>query len=485
MGPGSAPSERTARIHLKLGDALSRAGNPDEARRTFELAAAIARRIGSSETFAMAALGYGSAEKIRAAYGGVAMLAKTDVMARCIELLEAALATLPAEDSALRARVLALLAIDLYWQEAAPGSVEKPAERRHRFLSLSSEALDMALRISDREALVEALYCRQCVTLAPDSLPERLESTQRLLLAATGASNDEFAFLAHHARVHCFLELCDVGSVDAEIEAMDLLAQRTRQPLYRWHVATLRGMRTLLEGYPGEAERQMRDALDRSGLGEDGYVRYMFEFAQLYAIRWTQGRLGEMADRIQEHGIRFRGFARWRDAQTAAEIRDERLGRAELERYAREDFSGMPRAGLWILHMASLAEVTVLLRDERRAAILYELLAPYEERNAIPVATVPFGPVATRLAMLATLLKRWTEAEAHYERAHRLCEAMGARAIHARVLVEEARMLHARGRRSDVGRATDILSEARAVSEELDLPGIGARADELSRAGSD
>jgi class 3 adenylate cyclase len=73
LGPAAPPSEHTARIHLKLGDALSRAGNPEAARRSFEQAATIARHVRAIETFALAALGYGAAEKVRAAYGGLAL----------------------------------------------------------------------------------------------------------------------------------------------------------------------------------------------------------------------------------------------------------------------------------------------------------------------------------------------------------------------------------------------------------------------------
>ncbi len=49
----------------------------------------------------------------------------------------------------------------------------------------------------------------------------------------------------------------------------------------------------------------------------------------------------------------------------------------------------------------------MLVRDERRAAELYELLSPYGERNAVSLSTMPFGPVALRLGMLAALLGRW------------------------------------------------------------------------------
>jgi hypothetical protein len=311
---------------------------------------------------------------------------------------------------------------------------------------------------------------------------DRLSNAQQMLVAATGAGDEEAAFLARHIRVHCFLELCDVPEIDAELEAMAQLAERIRQPFYLWHTACLRGVRSLLESRLAHAERQMRQALEIARVRESEYVFYMFEYAQLVALRWTQGRLEEVRDRIEQHGERFRGIPRWRDALAAAELGDERSARAEVERHARNGFSDLPRDGLWILHLCGLAEASVLLRDESRAAELYELLAPFADRNAISISTMPFGPVAMRLGMVATLLERWEEAEKQFERAMQLCEAMGARAIEARVLVEHARMLLARGAAGDGARAGELLTRATTICELLDLPGIAERASALAGA---
>jgi hypothetical protein len=85
--------------------------------------------------------------------------------------------------------------------------------------------------------------------------------------------------------------------------------------------------------------------------------------------------------------------------------------------------------------------------------------------------------------MLAGLLHRWAEAAEHFERAKTLCEAMGARAVLARALFEEARMLRTRDLAGDDARAADLLTEAAALSGELELPGIAERVAQLSRAG--
>lgn len=471
LGRAEGTPERNADILLRLGDVQSRAGDTEHARESFEQAAAIARRGGHHETLARAALDYVTGAVPYLGFGGLLLTARFEAGSRGITLLEEALDALPKGDGPLRARALARLATQLY-----------PTEFRDRCLSLSQEAIDMALRLADSEALVEALRGRHWATLAPDSVGDRLSNAQQMLLAATGAGDEEAAFLARHTRVHCFLELCDVPGIDAELEAMAQLADRIRQPFYLWHTACLRGVRSLIEGRLADAERQMREALEIARLRESEYVSYMFEYAQLVALRWTQGRLEEVHDRIEQHGERFRGIPRWRDALAAAELGDERSARTEVERHARNGFADLPRDGLWILHLCGLAEAAVLLRDEPRAAELYELLTPFADRNAISISTMPFGPVAMRLGMLATLLERWGEAEKQFDRAIELCEAMGARAIEARVLVEHARMLLVRRGEGDEERAGYLLARVSAICEELDLPGIAERASALAAA---
>jgi hypothetical protein len=135
---------------------------------------------------------------------------------------------------------------------------------------------------------------------------------------------------------------------------------------------------------------------------------------------------------------------------------------------------------LWVLHVCALAEACVLVRDERRAARLYELLSPYGERNAVSLSTMPFGPVALRLGMLAALLKRWGEAERHFGVAMARCGQLGARAITARVLYERSRMLLARGAGGDQARAVELLARAQAICRELGLPGIAERVAALA-----
>ncbi len=417
-----ADGEQRCAVLLRLGDVLWRAGDDKQARRSFEEAAAVASRLGAAEMLARAALGHGEAGDVAAAVAGGGLVGGAGVTGfggetTHVHLLEQALASL--------------------------------------------------------QALLVALYARHWATLAPDLLGARLANAAEMLHVAITVGDEEAAFLARHARLHCLLERCDIAGVDAELEAMADLADRTRQPFHRWRTANARAMRALLDGRLEEAERLARGALEIGGLRQSDYVPYLFEHAVLVAIRWMQGRLGELREAIRFHGERYSSVARWRNALVAVELADERAARAEVERHALRDFADLPRDGLWLLHQCSLAEACVLLGDERRAARLYQLLSPYADRNAISMTTMPFGPVALRLGMVAAMLGRWEEAEGHFQLAMERCTQLGAPAITARVLYERAKMLVARGEEADLPSAAELLPGRRASAESWTCPGSG------------
>jgi eukaryotic-like serine/threonine-protein kinase len=456
-----ASGDRRCVLLLRLGDVQWRAGDTEQAGQSFEEAAAVSDRLGAPETLARAALGYVTAgAPVRLGLGGLILTGTVGEETTGIPRLEQALAALPQGDSSLRAQVLARLATQLY-----------PTGQTERQATLSEEAVAMARRLGDPQALLVALHGRHWATLSPDHVDVRLANAAEMLDIAATVNDEEMAFLARQARLHALLELCDVGGVDAELEAMAQIADRIRQPFYQWHIASMRAMRALLDGRLDEAERLARRTLD-AGLRPSVHMTYMYEHALMIAIRWQQGRLGEWRERVRAHGDQYPSVARWRDALTAAELADERVARSEVERHARSGFGDLPRDGLWILHLCALAEACVLIGDQQRAGQLYDLLLPYVERNAVSLSTVPFGPVALRLGMLAALLERWQEAERHFEVAMERCGRLGARAVTARVLYERSRMLLARDEGGDQARAVELLVQAEAICRELDLPGM-------------
>ena len=457
--------ERRGDLMLRLGGAEWRSGESTGARLTFERAIEVARHSADPRLLARAVLGYVTA------LGGLMLYARFPVGISATGLLDEALAALPAGDSALRARLLAHLALEMW-------SGTEPVERR---VAISEEAIEMAGRLGDSEALVAGLHSRSWALAAPGRAPERLTHTEEMLRVAKETVNPEVAFLAHDARLHCYLELCDRAGMEAETQAMTEIAERMRQPFYRWHTVCWRTLGATLDGRFVDAERLAQEALELARLRQSEYTMYFFRYAQMTAIRWAQGRLPEFWPEVADHGERFPWIARWREALAAAELGDEEMARRELERHAARGFASVRRDGFWILHLCALADACVLVGDERHGVELHELLLPYAGDNAVSYAKQPFGPVALRLGKLAAMLERWPDADRHFATALACCERLSARAIRARVLLEHANVLAAHGEEGDRERIAAMVEEAAHLCDELGMPKLFERFSALRR----
>jgi hypothetical protein len=247
LGTEAAGADRRrCDLLLRLGDAQWRAGDASAARASFEDATAVARRLGDGELLARAALGYVTA------LGGFLLYARFEIGATGAGLLVDALAALPDEDSPLRVSLLSRLAVEMY-------SANEPIERR---AAASTEAIEMARRLGDSRALVTAFHARHWALTVPERVYERLQHTDEMLAAAEQIADREMEFLAHNARLHCFLELADGPALDREIEAMVQIAELIRQPSYLWHTICLRVVRAILDARYEDAEGLAQTALE-------------------------------------------------------------------------------------------------------------------------------------------------------------------------------------------------------------------------------
>jgi uncharacterized protein HemY len=92
------------------------------------------------------------------------------------------------------------------------------------------------------------------------------------------------------------------------------------------------------------------------------------------------------------------------------------------------------------------------------------------------------GSVARYLGILAATLKRWQEAERHFEDAVAMNAQMGARPWLAHTHTDYARMLLARGHPDDRERALKLIRSALTTYRELGMPSEADKASELERA---
>src|SRR5919197_3488317 len=96
-------------------------------------------------------------------------------------------------------------------------------------------------------------------------------------------------------------------------------------------------------------------------------------------IRSLQGRADELLPAVRDLAQRFPGIPAWRGGviSLAARSGDDELARLELERFAGDDFSAVPRDINWLPGMSLLGEAVALIGDTDRAARAYEDIQPY------------------------------------------------------------------------------------------------------------
>jgi tetratricopeptide (TPR) repeat protein len=439
-------------LFLRLGGAQARAGDYQEAKGSFVRAAEIARRLPAAEQLARAALGFGEPQ----VEGGL-------VDQQLLALLQEALDALSPDDSALRVRVLARLSLELTFSDE---------ERRRE--SLSREALEMARRLGDVNALAIACRARWMAVWGPDGLEERSALSEEILSLARETGDREMELVGRARRITCSMEAGHMRAVENDIAAIARLAGEPRMPYHEWTAATLRAGRALLDGSFAAAEQLAEQAL--SLLPGQPNARQA-HLNQITLVRWEQGRLGELREAWQRIVEQFPqvGFGRaW------LSLADAELGRDDDARMSLrsriDELPDLPRHGLWLPILAVTSLAAAHLNDPDAAAAVYPLLLPYAGRAIVtpmPHPVTCFGHASLYLGLLATALSRWEEADDHFESAIKENTRMGATALLARTRYEYARMLVRCGRTADRSRALMVLDGAEATARALGMVSVG------------
>ena len=391
-------------------------------------------------------------------YAGVrAEFGATDVEMNA--LLEEALDALPPGCDALRARLMVRLAAGL--------SLQPGAERRR--CALADEATAVARRISDPATLAFVLERRLIGLLGPDTLEERLATTEEIL--STRTSRRQAALSALVFRADDLAQRGDRAGLDQTLVEFEQQARASRQPFFLWMAASFRTAMALLEGRFGEAETLANDAL---ALGQRVQMRtaMLYFSSQLFMLRGWQARFAEIEPFIEMSVTQTTVMPAWRAA--LAEFYDHTGRAAEMQReidaLAADGFAALPRDTTWLTTMYLLAGICSRRRDARRAAELYELLEQFAGRIAVgwPLL-VMMGSVDERLGMLATVLERYDAAEQHFANALAIAERMRGLPWQADIRHQWARMLIQRERRGDRERARALLDEAEAIAQTLGM----------------
>ncbi|HEY0189478.1 MAG TPA: BTAD domain-containing putative transcriptional regulator, partial [Kofleriaceae bacterium] len=454
-----ATDEERCAILIELGAAQRHSGDPSF-RETLLDAARIALRRGDDERLVRAALGNtrGFVSSVGGADGEV------------IAVIEAALATVGPERTAVRARLLATLGGEL--------SFSSDWTRR---AALSDEALAIAREVGDPGALVHVLTERNITIWRPETLEERLANTDECLRAADLLGDPIAQFHALHWRASA----CVTSGLFTEARATRAraraLAARIRQPTALWMTAYDDADELIVAGRLADAERR---ALEAGEIGQaSGQPDAPLILAsQLVVIRHDQGRLSELTELIAQtlelnprltgyRSVLALGYCEQGSFEDAARI---------LAIDAPDRFAGLAADLTWLSVACTYAHIAARLipagaAPRETGLALRDLLAPWHGQIAY------IGPaggrlVAHHLGMLLLALGELDEARVQLEAAVRRADALPAPVWAARARLELARCLLAQGEEEA---ALALLARTRRDAEELGADGIAAGAAEL------
>jgi class 3 adenylate cyclase/DNA-binding NarL/FixJ family response regulator len=447
--------EQRGTLFLALGEAQRKAGDFLQALNTLQCAADVARRLGAAVNLARAAL-----LSEETTWNG--NLSTTSV----VPLLEEALHGLGEAESALRARTMGSLARALrnmgLHQEAT---------------AYAYQAIALGRRIGDPAVLAFNLGAMLALPWTPGEVEERLTYATEMIHMAEEAGDEELLMIAHGMCLTYLLETGDMQGVDAEIEVIDRLAVKVKQPSFLYIITGYRARRALLEGRFADAERLALEALTIGQQVQAATAAGTFG-VQMFTLRREQGRLQEVELAVNHFVQQHSAASTWRPglALIYSELGREEEARAEFESLAQHDFAGLPRDALWVACITYLAEVCVFLQDTARAATLYQLLQPYAGHTVVVGGDVVcYGAASRYLGALAATMARWSEAEQHFAEALVMNARMGASPWLAHTQYQYAVMLLRRNQPGDPAKAVTLLHEALTTARALGMHALAER----------
>jgi DNA-binding CsgD family transcriptional regulator/tetratricopeptide (TPR) repeat protein len=446
-----------AEIQLELGTACYSAGNWGEAVEAFAAAAEIAREAGDAELLARAAIGFEDA-----CWG------EGRAQRPALELLEEASAALGEGESTLRIGLLSALARVLSYRGD-----------HGRAAVIHANATDMARRLGDRRGLA-TLLARAYSARGTRTLEEILQMLTEACALADELGDIESQGAARGWRVVAWIALGELESARRDLAEFAGMADRARQPFWSFAAEFIGSAIALCEGHLEEAEARAERSHELGSFlsGRDPSGTHGI---QMFSIRREQGRLAELAPLFRVSADGDRGAAAWGPGLVAllVELGMDDEARHELARICGKGLEPF-REALWLASLTYLTDACAAVGDQELAALIRPELEPYAGTFVvIGYGVACYGAADRYLGMLAATLGDWDVAEARFSAALDLNRQMAAPTWLAHTGYEYARMLHARGREEDAGRAAATLTEAAALAERVGMPALTARIDEL------
>jgi DNA-binding CsgD family transcriptional regulator len=447
------PAEDRCRLLTVLAAAQVRAYDMDAARRSVLSAADLARACGDAAALAEAALVMEGTADVLWEPTGKALI--TD-----------ALAALPEEDSAVRARLLAQFAVSDSWQAFAE------ADER------SALALAMAERVGDRRAVLESLRARQMALAGPGGAADRLAIGDRMLAEGQRGGDHDAALWGRLWRFDALAQLGSLDQAEAELDGIGALADRLRSPLAQWHAVRSRAAIAFARGRFADAltlGEQAAALAERAG--HDGALVPSIGF--LILLKAYVGH--EAPDLERRLDMSPPAMAGIRGSSALLALAMGR--RADAERVYRTlpPIAGLP--GFILLPgVGGVVELAAELGDAATAAEAYPLLAPHADTFVCggAGAIAVFGSTHRTLGIAAAATGRLDDAVRHLRTAIEANERAGTPPFVASARYHLGRTLARRRRPGDRDEAAALAESAGAIAERLGMAPLAAQCRALS-----
>ncbi|HUS31609.1 MAG TPA: hypothetical protein VMZ53_24050, partial [Kofleriaceae bacterium] len=442
-----------ADLLLELARALFVAGRPSDGRNRALEAVSVSRRLEDAERLARAVLLVGSAPRF------------ATVDPELVALLEETLATLPAADSPLRARVLGRL-----------GAAKQPAPEFEPPIQLAREGLAMSRRTkADAATHLEVLHSATAAMGFFADPSERIALNQELATVASRLGDKPRTLRGHLRLVFDYIESGDPVQADACIEVCARLAAQLGRPAYQWSIPLVRAMRNVMQGEFAAADAHVEEARSIASKAEDSNHEASFTFFR-YGLLRTAARNSELAEFMPIAAPMIRQLTDLHYSAACIAGGYARVGnlpqaRATLDLLTSRlpELAGR-QSTVWV------AEAAAALDDSALSESLIPLLAPIASRNLANGLWTMWceGPVTRALGLVATTAHRFDEAEKYFETALERVDVLGAPPHRARIEVDYAAMLRKRNQSGDRDRAMRLTDAAREKADRIGLPDLFA-----------
>jgi hypothetical protein len=427
-------------LAIGLGTAQRQTGDP-ASRETLLTAARQAADLGDTTRLAAAALandrGYTSNNNA------------TDT--EKVEMLELTVDRLPF-DHPDRALVLATLCSELAYGSAL--------ERRR---ALADEAMVIAQSSGDDATIAKVVNQVLFPLLVPSMLENQLTWTADGLVRAERVGDPVLLFLLAHSRATTGFLAGDIDEMDRCIEIMCTLAEQLDQPILSWTNTFHCAKRAQIAGDTDLAEQLATEALHiGTDCGQpDAALFFGGQLSVVSAQRGTMGELIPLIEQMADEASTLIGLFTAVLAQAHAQASHTEDVRHLLEEFAAAEFD-LPADQGWVTAMYSYGEAAIHCGDPTYAGPLFDKLAPWAGQSVASGSVTASGLVSHSLGGLATVLRRYDEADAYFAQSAAMSARMNAQFFVATTDLLWGIMLAERKAQSDTEKARDLLTKAQA-----------------------